>query len=331
MAGKSCVLGGTFTYVHAGHNRLLSACKKFSSIAIGLTSDEYVKKHKIYPSLPFSVRLAGLQKALRRLGLGRRTTIHKIDDEAGGADRMKDADTMVVSEETLPAAQRINQLRIANSLPPLLIVSVPLVYGEDLKKISCLSIYEGKTDLNGKLRKPLVLQAGTDNPTKLSGTSAALRRIFGKKFILHGHSEHTGVPDHPFDDETFEGAKNRAYDAWKRAKKNCDYSVGMESGLFTFRKGMHIDITVCCIYDGKEETYGTGMGFVVPNELAKKVRRENSDLSKVMAEAFGTEDIGRKHGAIGYFSAGVVHRSEQITQSILCAFVPRLHRSRAKI
>jgi inosine/xanthosine triphosphatase len=330
VGGKSCVLGGTFTYIHAGHLRLLSACRKFDKIAIGLTSDAYVKKHKIYPSFSYEKRLAGLKTALRKLGLETHTAIHCIEDEAGGADRMPDVQTMIVSEETRASALRINQLRIANGLPELAIVSVPLVYGEDLKKISCVSIYEGKTDLQGRLRKPVAIQAGTDNPTKLAGASRALRRIFGKKFVLHGHSEHTGVPDHPFDDETFAGAKNRAIDAWKRVGGKCDYSVGMESGIFTFRKGLHIDITVCCVYDGKEEAYGTGMGFVVPSDLARKVRQENSDLSKVMAEAFGTKDIGRKHGAIGYFSDGKIHRSEQIEQSIMCAFVPRVYRAKVQ-
>jgi inosine/xanthosine triphosphatase len=92
---------------------------------------------------------------------------------------------------------------------------------------------------------------------------------------------------------------------------------------------MHIDITICCVYDGKEETYGTGMGFVVPEDIAKRIRREGSDLSRVLKEIAGLENIGRKQGALGYFSAGVLHRSEQIEQSVACAFVPRLHKARA--
>ncbi len=343
MAGKNCVLGGTFTYVHAGHIKLLSACKPFRQIAIGLTSDAYVRKHKIYPSFPYAKRLAGLKAALKKLGLLSRTKIHKIDDEAGGADSMAGPDTMIVSGETLEAAKRINAKRKKSGLRSLRILSVPLVYGEDLKKISCISIYEGKTDLQGKLLKPLLIQAGTDNPTKLKGTSNALARIFGRRFILHGHSEHTGVPDHPFDEETFSGAKNRAIDAWKRANGHegnaswkgkagdakCDYSIGMESGLFELKKGMHIDITACCIYDGETETYGTGMGFFVPEEIAMRIRRENSDLSAVLKEMAGVENVGRKNGAIGYFSGGLLHRKEQIGQSVLTAFVPRIHMAKA--
>jgi inosine/xanthosine triphosphatase len=326
--GKSCVLGGTFTCVHAGHDEMLHRCKGFSRITIGLTSDAFVKRHKIYPSFPYGKRLAGLKAALARHKLLSRTEILKIEDEAGGAQKLRGVDAMVASEETLPAAGRINLLRRRNRLAPLKIISVPLVYGEDLKKISCQSIYEGKTDMRGRLLKPLAIQAGTDNPAKLRGTAYALRRIFGKKFLLRGHTEHTGVPAHPFNQETFFGARNRAHHAFARSSGKCDYSIGMESGLFELKKGLFIDITVCCVYDGNGETYGTGMGFAVPTEIARRIRRENSDLSAVLKEIAGIDGIGKKNGAIGYFSAGILKRREQIEQSVACAFVPRIARAK---
>jgi len=326
--GKTCVLGGTFTYVHAGHERLLLQCRRFARVLIGLTSDSYVRRRKLYPSFPYPRRLAGLQASLEKLGISERARIFKIDEESGGADRMSGVDAIIGSEETRGAAERINMARKRRGLPPLEIISVPLAYGQGLKKISCADIYEGKTDLAGNLLKPLWVQAGTDNPTKLKGAKRALRRIFGTRLSLRGHKESSKVEDHPFNSETFEGAKNRAHAAWRRARGKCDYSIGMESGLFALRKGLHIDITVCCAYDGREETYGTGMGFVVPEEIARRIRREKSDLSRVLAEISGVRGIGRKHGAIGHFSAGVLHRSEQVEQSVLCAFVPRLAKAK---
>ncbi len=319
---------------------MLRMCTGFASITIGLTSDAYVKRHKIYPSLPFARRLAGLKAALKRHGLLSRTGIHCIGDEAGGAEKMRGLDAIIVSGETLPAAQRINAIRRKSRLPVLRIIAIPIAYGKDLKKISCQSIYEGKIDRNGRLLKPVAIQAGTDNPAKLKGAFAGLRKVFGLKFRLQGHSEHTGVPAHPFNQETFFGAKNRAHHAWMRANERnganrkgngngCGYSIGMESGLFELKKGVFIDITVCCAYDGKEETYGTGMGFVVPAEIARRIRSENSDLSVVLKEIAGIGGIGRKNGAIGYFSSGVLKRREQIEQAVVCAFVPRIARAKA--
>ena len=332
-----CVMGGTFTYVHAGHLRLFSEAKKYSKITIGLTSDSFVRKNKIYPSFPYGRRLAGLKAALAKAGILSRSEIVKIDDEAGVAPAIADASAIIVSEETEKAAGRINTARRRKGFAPLRVISVPLSYGEDLKKISCQSIYEGKTDLQGKLRKPVAIQVGTENPTKLQGARTALARVFGRNFVLHGSKVDTGVADHPFNDETFVGSRNRAHAAWKKANAagkraagagGCDYAIGMESGLFTLFKGIHIDITACCVYDGREETYGTGMGFVVPEEMARKIKESHSDLSKVLEETTGLKEVGRKHGAIGHFSAGVLHRREQIEQSVVCGFVPRIYKAK---
>ena len=334
MANGHCVLGGTFTYVHAGHECMLRECRKFSHVDIGLTSDAFVKHHKIYPSFPYARRLSGLKAALRKFGLSSRTTIFKIEDETGGADENRAADTIIVSEETEAAAVRINRKRSKNGLRTLRITTVPLLYGDDLKKISNASIYEGKMDLQGRLRKPLHIQVATENPTKRKGTEIALQRIFGRKFALNSHSEKSGVPAHPFDNSTFTGARNRAHAAWKRANRTgsgagkggkCDYSLGIESGLFSkLHPNTHIDITICCVYDGKSETYGTGMGFVVPEKIAAKIKRDKSDLSVALQEITGIERIGWKQGALGWFSKGKMHRAEQIEAAVACAFVPRI-------
>ena len=338
-----CIIGGTFTYIHAGHVLLLVECNNFSRITIGLTSDQYVRTHKIYPSFPYVKRLDNLRRNLAHNGMLSRTTIVKIENESDIADRLK-ADAIVVSEETENAAEKINAARKKRGLRLLKIISVPLAYADNLRKISCVDIFHGKYDVQGKLLQPVRLQAGTDNPTKLTGARTALARVFGRKISLSGHKEDSRVSHHPFNAETFRGAENRARAAWKmawegeggagkranassRATRGCDYSLGIESGLFEIRKGEFFDITICCIFDGKEATFGTGAGFCVPSWVARKIRGK-SDLSRVMAELAGVEDIGRKQGALGWFSDGVMHRADQVEQAVANALVPRIAQAR---
>jgi len=90
------------------------------------------------------------------------------------------------------------------------------------------------------------------------------------------------------------------------------------------KDGIHIDITVCCVYDGREETYGTGMGFVVPEKIVRRIIAKKSDLSEALREITGVEKIGWREGALGWFSGGVMHRAEQVEASVACAFVPRI-------
>ena len=335
-----CIIGGTFTYIHAGHARLLVECNEFSKITIGLTSDRYVRAHKIYPSFSYEKRLANLERNLAHNSLLSRATIVKIESESDVADRLQ-ADAIIVSEETEAAARKINATRKRRGLVALKIITVPLAYAGNFQKISCEGIFHGKYDVRGKLLLPVRVQAGTDNPTKLSGARIALARVFGRKFKLAGHKEDSRVSHHPFNEETFAGAKNRAHAAWKRANGaagkgkrangKCDYSLGMESGLFTLAPHTHVDITVCCVYDGRGETYGTGMGFVVPEWIAGRIRARGSDLSKVMKEIMGEDRIGRRQGALGWFSDGKIHRREQVESSAACAFVPRIAQARKGI
>ncbi len=185
-----------------------------------------------------------------------------------------------------------------------------------------------KSILGTNSSRKMLIQAGSENPTKLKGTKKALQKVFGSKFILKGGKENSGVSAHPFNKETFKGAKTRAKNAWKKAK--CDYSLGIESGLFFLNK-LYIDITVCCVYDGKECTYGTGMGFVLPEKIARKIREKDSDLTKAIEEMTGIKKIGRKQGALGWFSAGMMHRSEQIEAAVACAFIPRIAKEKLEV
>lgn len=347
-----CIIGGTFTYVHAGHQELLLKAKRFSKITIGLTSDYYVREHKLYPSFPYAKRLKGLRSALKRHGILHKTEVKKIDDDVGFAGKHSFADTIIVSEETERAAKWINEKRGKAGMQPLRIISVPLVFAENLKKISCAGIYDGKIDSQGKLESPIVFQAGTDNPTKLKGATDGLRRIFGKRIIVRGHRENSNVSMHPFNRETFTGARNRAHAAWKRAKGSsgkvggvrargnsgrgsangkCDYSIGMESGLFCLDEKTHMDITVCCVYDGEKESFGTSMGFLIPEYIVERIQRNRIDLSMAMEEIAGIEKIGRKEGALGYFSANALKRQQQVESCVSCAFVPRIARAKRRI
>ncbi|MCX8196759.1 MAG: inosine/xanthosine triphosphatase [Candidatus Micrarchaeota archaeon] len=329
---KHCIIGGTFTYVHEGHLRLFKECKKFSKITVGITSDNYVKEHKLYPSFPLKKRVRNVKKALKILGILKKSAIKVIEDEYGGAERIKDADAIIVSPESAPNAVKINNERRKRGLRALKIIVVPIVFGEDLKKISCAKIFEGKTDKKGRIKKKLWVQIATNNPTKLAGAKNALRKIFGRKFQIKNHAEKSGVGAHPFDRQTFAGARNRALAAWKRSGGKCDYAIGIESGIFSnMKKGMHLDITVCCVYDGESETYGTGMGFAIPAWIIKKIKSTKKDLSYVMRQVAGIENIGYRQGALGWFSSNLMHRREQVEAAVGCAFVPRIAQAKRQM
>lgn len=143
----SCVLGGTFNILHKGHEALLRRALLFDKIFIGITSDAFVKKHKIYPPVPFGKRKESVEKWFSRKN--KIIKISRISDIFGNTLK-KDYDYMIVSQETFPNAEKINSMRKKLGKKPMAIVVIPIVRAYDGKKISAWRICKGEIDRNGK-------------------------------------------------------------------------------------------------------------------------------------------------------------------------------------
>ncbi|MEM4335631.1 MAG: pantetheine-phosphate adenylyltransferase [Candidatus Anstonellales archaeon] len=143
----SCVLGGTFNILHKGHEALFRRALLFDKIFIGITSDGFVRKNKIYPPTPFSKRKKEVERWFAKRN--RKIKTIKIEDVFGDTLE-KEYDYIVVSEETLPNAEKINRMRKKLGKRQMGIVVVPLVLAYDGKKISALRIYKGEIDRSGR-------------------------------------------------------------------------------------------------------------------------------------------------------------------------------------
>ncbi len=151
-------VGGTFDVFHKGHSLLLEeAFKVAESVLIGLTTDEFAmslkKPHKIDC---YEKRLKDLIRFLAERGLEKRATIVPLDDPYGptiGSDEVEDDEIegIMVSEETEPAAEEINRLRVKERKKPLLIFVLKMILAEDGKPISSTRIRRQEVDRFGRL------------------------------------------------------------------------------------------------------------------------------------------------------------------------------------
>lgn len=158
------VLGGTFESLHAGHSELIreafQVLKEAGSgiVHIGLTSDEMAggKSHAVsdYVSRERELHnfISSLLKNADFTGLSEDNyLITKLADPFGPAVS-DDFDVIVVSPETRAGADKINEIRLSNSLPELKIRVVDFVLAEDTIPISTSRIYKGEIDRNGHLQ-----------------------------------------------------------------------------------------------------------------------------------------------------------------------------------
>jgi pantetheine-phosphate adenylyltransferase len=157
---EKVAVGGTFDELHRGHKTLLvKAFEIGEHVLIGLSSYDLVSKmSKPHLTASYEEREAGVRGWLKDLGLQDRAEIVPLFDAFGSTIKDPQIGALVVSEETKPTAEKINERRKNLGLPLLEIVTINMVPSQNCGPISTTRIRKGEMDREGRLlkRKPIV-------------------------------------------------------------------------------------------------------------------------------------------------------------------------------
>ncbi len=308
-------VAGTFNVLHDGHKALLERAFSLSDhVRIGITTDRMaaVARTRINP---YYLREKAVEEYLR--SMNREAEIFPIDDMYGPKDRMIDVDVLVVSEETFDNGRKVVEWRSGISDKVLELSVVSLVKRKDGNKISSTDIIDGICSRDGSMNA-VDIAVGSLNPVKIEAVRNVMERIYGSVRIFAVDSK-SGVPEQPFEDETVQGAINRA----KGAIGDHKMAVGIEAGVFERYDGLY-DVQHCAVIDSDGKiTIGMGSGFRYPDKVAELVRNGKT-VGEAMKEIYSGKDIGREQGAIGILSKGLLDRRELTEQSVLNAMLPRI-------
>ena len=150
---ETVAVGGTFDEFHKGHRALLKkAFEVGNHVLIGLCSDDFVKKlRKPHKIVPYEKRLEELKRFLRKRGVLERAEIFPLNDPYGVTVSRNRIDAIVVSKETEPRAHEINEKRKSKGMPPLKIAVIDMILAEDYFPISSTRIWLGEIDREGHL------------------------------------------------------------------------------------------------------------------------------------------------------------------------------------
>ena len=138
-----------------------------------------------------------------------------------------------------------------------------------------------------------------------------------------GAKTDSGISDQPLSlDETIMGAMNRARSAFT----DCEYSVGIESGLMAVAqaKSGYLDVCVAVIYDGSEFHLGISSAWEFKDtSIITSMIKEGLDMSQAIQRAGMTsnENIGSEEGAIGIVTKGRVDRKAYTKQALQMALI----------
>jgi pantetheine-phosphate adenylyltransferase len=150
---KTITVAGTFDVMHKGHWLLLEEAFRISDrVVIGITTDEFATAMKKPHDIDhYDVRLFEVENFLRARGLLERATFFPLEDPYGPSINNGGIEGILVSEETEPRAEEINQIRVKRGRKPLLIFVMTMVLADDGKPISSTRVRRQELDREGHL------------------------------------------------------------------------------------------------------------------------------------------------------------------------------------
>jgi inosine/xanthosine triphosphatase len=164
---------------------------------------------------------------------------------------------------------------------------------------------------------------GSTNPVKVESVKEAFSKYF-KGVQAIGMKADSKVPEQPKEDETFEGAKNRALFLKKmNDEKNlgADFFVGLEGGI-TKRYSQWFAFGGMCIIDSRGRIgFGASPHIPLPDGVVKELL-SGKELGVIMDEVAGDSNVKQKYGAMGFFTKGVLDRKGFYVDGLIAALAP---------
>jgi inosine/xanthosine triphosphatase len=168
---------------------------------------------------------------------------------------------------------------------------------------------------------------GSKNPVKIDAVREALSNYFGNIEVT-GIEVESGISTQPIGEETFIGARNRALNLKALNESNnidADFFVGIEGGIAKKFDKWFAFGCMCIVDKSGNIGFGTSPHFELPMLVVEKLLN-GIELGTVMDEIQNEEHTKQKHGAIGYFTNGVMNRKELYVEGLKVAIIPFLNK-----
>lgn len=159
-------LGGTFDHFHQGHKQfLLYASQMSQKLIIGIT-DPTLTEHKPFAETiePYSVRYQAVRRFCQHHQLN--VQIVQLHDPFGPTLEKSEIQALCVTPETVPGANKINELRQRLRLRALPVYVCPMFKDDSGQELHSARIRAGEVDRQGRVYAQLFKETVTLTPTQ---------------------------------------------------------------------------------------------------------------------------------------------------------------------
>ncbi|QCS41474.1 phosphopantetheine adenylyltransferase [Natrinema versiforme] len=149
-------VAGTFGPLHDGHRSLFEHALRFGDggVVVAVTGDELAveTRHEPRPIPSLEERTRAVTDELAALDeWDREVELRTLESEYGIATDEPSIDALVISPETAPELEAINERRRERGFEPLSGIVAPYVYADDGERISSTRIVKGEIDEHGRV------------------------------------------------------------------------------------------------------------------------------------------------------------------------------------
>lgn len=156
---------------------------------------------------------------------------------------------------------------------------------------------------------------GSASERKIKAAAKVIRQFFdGGDIEVEGYGAKSGMPETPYDRQTFDGARNRALDAMTHIK-NGDFYVGLESGLIERYGHIYEEAWAALITSDNKEFFGYSSGLKVPDYILKRMdelRMEHCEVMTMVEKEFGK----LPNDTWGTYSGGMILREVSLEEAL---------------
>ena len=139
---KLAGMGGCFDHLHEGHKYLIKTALRVSErLVIGLTTDKMNQKKQYKERIQdYLTRKQNIENFVQSFTELSRLEIVELNDPYGPPIEDKNYEVLVISQETLPNAIKMNEIREEKGMKPLIFIIISLLKDKNSKKISSTNI-----------------------------------------------------------------------------------------------------------------------------------------------------------------------------------------------
>lgn len=168
---------------------------------------------------------------------------------------------------------------------------------------------------------------GTKNQKKIDVALGVFKSVLGVEDVtVEARDAQSGVPEAPHDQETYQGAYNRATECFKVG--GADYYIGIESGLTERYGNMFEEAWAIVISHDGAERVGYSSGLMLPKTVVDRMNagQKHNEIMAYFDKEFNLPDDNRDTWS--RYTGGNISRQVSLEEALRNALIQVVHSER---